>query len=51
LFSLDERISVSQVLLRLLALGPRKYWASGWNRFDLLVTVINTVGLFLKFKV
>jgi two pore calcium channel protein 1 len=34
-----------EALIRCLALGWTEYWASRWNRFDLMVLIISIVGL------
>jgi hypothetical protein len=37
-----------ELLLKLIALGPRKFWADGWNRFDLLVVAGSVMDLNVK---
>ncbi|GAQ86458.1 T-type voltage-gated Ca2+ channel [Klebsormidium nitens] len=38
----------AELLLKLTALGPRKYWADGWNRFDLVVVAGSVLDLNVK---
>lgn len=37
---------ILEALLKILGLGPTKYFTDGWNLFDLGVTVVSLVGLF-----
>lgn len=38
----------AELLLKATALGPRKYWADAWNRFDFVVVAGSVVDLNLK---
>jgi hypothetical protein len=40
-----------EVAIKVLGLGVIGYFASGWNRFDLLVTILSTAGIFLAVRV
>ena len=38
-------IFTAEALLKIVALGPRRYFAKGWNRFDLFVVIISLAAL------
>lgn len=38
----------AELLLKLTALGPRKFWRDSWNRFDLVVVAGSVLDLNLK---
>ena len=40
-----------EVAIKIIGLGIAGYFSSGWNRFDLLVTVLSTAGIFLQVRV
>ena len=38
-----------QVVLKMTALGPAGYWQSRRNRFDMFVTILGVIWIFLHF--
>lgn len=40
-----------EVAIKVVGLGVVGYFASGWNRFDLFVTILSTAGIFLAVRI
>ena len=41
-------VFLGEMVLKLLALGPRKYWSTNWNRFDGTIVTVSMVELVWK---
>jgi len=42
-------MQILQVVLKMAALGPAGYWQSRRNRFDMFVTILGVIWIFLHF--
>lgn len=42
-------IYVVEMIMKLIGLGPREYFKSGWNRFDCVVTILGFIGGFIAY--
>jgi len=45
----DLHMQILQVVLKMAALGPAGYWQSRRNRFDMFVTILGVIWIFLHF--
>ena len=45
----DLHMQMLQVVLKMTALGPAGYWQSRRNRFDMFVTILGVIWIFLHF--